>query len=55
MFGFKKKADKEFEFKVSLIQEIGTLQTQNKFLWDELKKLKNKVVDLEATINGTVH
>lgn len=43
---FKKK-DKDFEFNLKLIGKIGTLETQNKFLFERIKKLEQRVERLE--------
>jgi hypothetical protein len=47
MFKRRKKQNKEFEFNLRLIEKIGTLETQNKFLHDKIKKLEQRVTDLE--------
>ena len=47
---FKKpKKNKNFEFNLTLIEKIGTLETQNKFLHDKIKKLEQRVTDLEIS------
>lgn len=43
----KKKKDKEFAFKMRIIEKIGTLETQNEFLHNKIKKLEQRVADLE--------
>ena len=43
----KKKRNTDFEFNLKLIEKIGTLETQNKFLHDKIKKLEQRVTDLE--------
>jgi hypothetical protein len=45
----KKKEDKDFEFKIRMIEEIGTLKTQNEFLYERLKKLE---IELAQHIDG---
>ena len=45
----KKKKDKEFGFKMRLIEKIGTLETQNKFLHNKIKQLEQRVTDLEIS------
>lgn len=45
----KKKKDKDFNFKIKIIEKIGTLETQNKFLHDKIKKLEQRVTDLEIS------
>ena len=45
----KKKINKDFEFNLKLIEKIGTLETQNKFLHDKIKKLEQRVTDLEIS------
>ena len=42
-----KKKDINFEFNLKLIEKIGTLETQNKFLYDKIKQLEQRVTDLE--------
>lgn len=44
---FKKKKDKDFEFKLKIIEKIETLEIQNKLLYDRLKILEQRVTDLE--------
>ena len=48
MFKGKKK-NKNFEFNLKLIEKIGTLETQNKFLHEKIKKLEQRVTDLEIS------
>jgi hypothetical protein len=43
----KKKRNTNFEFNLKLIEKIGTLETQNKFLHEKIKKLEQRVTDLE--------
>ena len=43
----KKKQNKDFEFKISIIEKIGTLEAQNKFLWDRIQQLENRIEILE--------
>lgn len=43
----KKKKDKDFELKLKLIEKIETLEIQNKFLHNKIKKLEQRVTDLE--------
>lgn len=43
----KKKRNTDFEFNLKLIEKIGTLETQNKFLHDKIKKIEQRVTDLE--------
>ena len=43
----KKKRNTDFEFNLKLIKKIGTLETQNKFLHNKIKKLEQRVTDLE--------
>lgn len=45
----KKKKDKDFSFKLTLIEKIGTLETQNKFLHNKIKELEQRVTDLEIS------
>lgn len=45
----KKKGNTNFEFNLKLIEKIGTLETQNKFLHDKIKKLEQRVTDLEIS------
>ena len=44
----KKNKNKNFEFNLKLIEKIGTLETQNKFLHNKIKKLEQRVTDLEV-------
>lgn len=46
---FKKKKDKEFGFKLKIIEKIGTLETQNKFLFERIQKLEE---ELQKHIQG---
>ena len=43
----KKKRNTNLEFNLKLIEKIGTLETQNKFLHEKIKKLEQRVTDLE--------
>lgn len=43
------KKDKNFEFNLKLIEKIDTLETQNKFLHNKIKKLEQRVTDLEIS------
>ena len=43
----KKKKNTNFEFNLKLIEKIDTLEIQNKFLYDKIKKLEQRVTDLE--------
>ena len=45
----KKKRNTDFEFNLKFIEKIGTLETQNKFLHDKIKKLEQRVTDLEIS------
>lgn len=45
----KKKRNTNFEFNLILIEKIGTLETQNKFLHEKIKKLEQRVTDLEIS------
>ena len=45
----KKKKNTNFEFNLKLIEKIGTLETQNKFLHEKIKKLEQRVTDLEIS------
>ena len=50
MFWKKKRTkaeEKQLEFNLKLIEKIGTLETQNKFLHEKIKKLEQRVTDLE--------
>lgn len=46
---FKKKKDKDFNFKLKIIEKIGTLETQNKFLLERIQKLEE---ELQKHIKG---
>ena len=46
---FKKKKDKEFNFKLKIIEKIGTLETQNQFLFERVQKLEK---ELQKHIKG---
>ena len=49
MFGrFKKKIDKDLEFKIRVIQDVGTLKTQNEFMWKRIQELQNRIEVLEG-------
>ena len=43
----KKKKNINLEFILKLIEKIETLETQNKFLRNKIKKLEQRVTDLE--------
>ena len=43
----RKKKNKDFDFKLKLIEKIGTLETQNKFLFERIKKLEQRIERLE--------
>ena len=45
----KKKKNTNFELNLKLIEKVGTLETQNKFLHDKIKKLEQRVTDLEIS------
>lgn len=47
MFKFSKKTEKEREFCICLIEKLGTLETQNKFLFERIKKLEQRIERLE--------
>lgn len=40
---FKKKKDKDFNFKLKIIEKIGTLETQNKFLMEHIVALEEEL------------
>jgi hypothetical protein len=40
---FKKKKDKDFNFKLKIIEKIGTLETQNKFLMERIVALEEEL------------
>ena len=46
---FKKKKEKDFNFKLKIIEKIGTLETQNKFLLERIVALEE---ELQKHING---
>ena len=46
---FKKKKEKDFNFKLKIIEKIGTLETQNKFLMERIQKLEE---ELQKHIRG---
>lgn len=46
---FKKKKDKDFNFKLKIIEKIGTLETQNKFLMERIVALEE---ELQKHIKG---
>lgn len=55
MFGwFKKKIDKDLEFKIRVIQDVGTLKAQNEFIWNRVKELQDRIDLLEEKGNGTI-
>ena len=39
----KKKKDKDFNFKLKIIEKIGTLETQNKFLLERIVALEEEL------------
>ena len=45
----KKKRNTNFEFNLKLIEKIGTLETQNKFLHEKIQELEQRVVSLEIS------
>lgn len=45
----KKKKDKDFNFKLKIIEKIGTLETQNQFLFERVQKLEE---ELQKHIQG---
>lgn len=45
----KKKKNKDFEFKLKIIEKIGTLETQNKFLMERIVALEE---ELQKHIKG---
>lgn len=45
----KKKKDKDFNFKLKIIEKIGTLETQNKFLMERIMALEE---ELQKHIQG---
>ena len=45
----KKKRNINFEFNLKLIEKIGTLETQNKFLFERIQKLEE---ELQKHIQG---
>lgn len=40
---FKKKKEKEFNFKLKVIEKIGTLETQNQFLFERVQRLEEEL------------
>lgn len=44
---FRKNKNKDFNFKVKLIEKIETLELQNKYLNDKIKNLEQRIIDLE--------
>ena len=45
----RKKKDKDFNFKLKIIEKIGTLETQNKFLMERIVALEE---ELQKHIQG---
>ena len=45
----KKKKDKDFNFKLKIIEKIGTLETQNQLLFERVQKLEE---ELQKHIQG---
>jgi chaperonin cofactor prefoldin len=45
----KKKKEKDFNFKLKIIEKIGTLETQNKFLMERIVALEE---ELQKHIQG---
>lgn len=43
------KKNKNLEFNLKLIEKIGTLETQNEFLHNKIKKLEQRVDSLEIS------
>ena len=39
----KKNKDKDFNFKIKIIEKIGTLETQNKFLMERIVALEEEL------------
>ena len=46
---FKREKEKEFEFKMHIIEKIGTLEIQNQYLMERIKKLET---ELQQHIQG---
>jgi chaperonin cofactor prefoldin len=46
---FKKKKEKELNFKLKIIEKIGTLETQNQFLFERVQRLEE---ELQKHIQG---
>lgn len=46
---FRKNKNKDFNFKVKVIEKIETLELQNKYLNDKIKNLEQRIVDLEMS------
>ena len=47
MFKKAKKLEKEREFFIHIIEKLGTLETQNQFLYQRIKELEQRITDLE--------
>ena len=45
---FKKNKNKDFNFKIKLIEKIETLELQNKHLNNKIKQLEQRITDLET-------
>lgn len=45
----KKQKNKDFEFKLKIIEKIGTLETQNDFLMERITELEE---ELQKHISG---
>ena len=45
----KKKKEKELNFKLKIIEKIGTLETQNQFLFERVQRLEE---ELQKHIQG---
>ena len=43
------KKNQNLEFNLKLIEKIGTLETQNKFLHEKIKQLEQRVDSLEVS------
>jgi hypothetical protein len=45
----KKKKNKDLDFKIHIIEKLGTLEAQNSFLLERVKKLEQRITDLEIS------
>lgn len=49
-----KARNKELNLKIAIIEQLGTLKTQNEFMWRKIQELQKELAELKELCNGTI-